>query len=216
MDTISDQPSRSFITVLEDINAAAGDEGMGVDAIVDRLDERAFGLLILLLAIPCLVPGLPGAQIIAIPIFLLAIQLTIGRREPWLPGWFLRVRVRKSWLSALAQFSAKRLRWTERLARPRLRFLATGVGERFVALFMALAAVTIMLPITNTIPSLAITLMALGVIQRDGAFTAAGALMAAAWIGLLGALILGLFLGAGFAVELVRDAAPWVLDWFGG
>ncbi|MBY0564848.1 MAG: exopolysaccharide biosynthesis protein [Hyphomonadaceae bacterium] len=212
---VRDEPSQSFVGVLRQIDEVAGQEGLSVAAIVDRLDERAFGLLILVLAIPCLVPGLPGAQIIAIPIALLALQVLIGRREPWLPGWFMRRQVNKSWITAIAGFADKRLSWTERLARPRLTFLASGLGERFVALFMALAAVTVMLPITNTIPSVALTIMSIGLIQRDGVFAALGAAVAAAWVGLLTVLVGGLFLGAGFAVQLVSERAPWVLDWFG-
>lgn len=214
-DDLRDDPSRSFIGVLRYIDAAAGQEGMTVAEIVDRLDERAFGLLILILAIPCLVPGLPGAQIIAIPIALLALQVLIGRSEPWLPGWFMRARVKKSWITAIAVFADKRLRWTERLAQPRLAFLASGLGEQAVALFMALAAVTVMLPITNTVPSAALTLMAVGLIQRDGLFTLLGSVLAAAWIGLLAALVGGLVFGASFAVDLVTERAPWLLDWFG-
>lgn len=213
-DMFRDDTAKSFIGVLKQISADAGEEGLAVSAVVDRLDERAFGLLILLLAIPCLVPGLPGAQVIAIPIFLLAAQIVIGRREPWLPGWFMRMQIRKGWIGAIADFADKRLRWTERLARPRLTMLATGFGERLVGVFMAIAAITVMLPITNTIPSLALTLMSIGLIQRDGLFTTAGALVAAGWFTLLAALVAGLVFGAGFAVELVSGAAPWLLDWF--
>ncbi|WP_135210200.1 exopolysaccharide biosynthesis protein [Vitreimonas flagellata] len=214
-DTVRDDPSRSFISVLQAIDAGAGDDGVQVSGIVDRLDERAFGLLILLLTLPCLVPGLPGAQIIAIGVFLLALQVVIGRSEPWLPGWFMRAHVKKSWISAIAGFADKRLRWTEQVARPRLSFLTTGLGERLAALIMALAAVTVMLPITNTIPSIALTLLSLGLIQRDGLFTLAGAAVALGWITLLSALVAGLFFGAGFAVTFVGEHAPWLLDWLG-
>jgi hypothetical protein len=214
-DAVRDDYGRSFIGVLRHIDDSASENGLSVAAIVDRLDERAFGLLILVLAIPCLVPGLPGAQIIAIPIALLTLQVMVGRREPWLPRWFMRTQVKKSWISAIAEFAAKRLSWTERLSRPRLRFLASGLGERIAALFMTLAAITIMLPITNTIPSLGLTLLSIGLIQRDGIFVTVGGLIAAAWVGLLTVLIGGLIMGAGFAVELVSERAPWLLEWMG-
>lgn len=208
-----DNPKRGFIAVTADIAAAAGPEGLTVGQIVDRLDERAFGLLILVLAIPCLVPGLPGAQIIAIPIFLLALQIVFGRQEPWLPAWFLRLSVKKDWLDAISGFCTKRLSWAERLARPRWTVFADGFGERVAALTMALAAITIMLPITNTIPSLALTLISVGLLQRDGLFVAAGATIAAVWVSLLGVIVFGLLYGAGFAVEWAQESAPWLADW---
>lgn len=214
-DTLRDDLGSSFIGVLKRIDNAAGEEGLTVGEIVDRLDERAFGLLILLLTLPCLVPGLPGAQIIAIGIFLLAVQVLIGRSEPWLPGWFMRARVKKSWLSALASFADKRLRWTETFSRPRWRFFAMGFGEKLAALVMALAAITVMLPITNTVPSVALTLMSVGLIQRDGIFTVAGMMVALGWLTLLGILITGLIVGAGFAVDLLSEHAPWLAGLFG-
>ncbi len=210
----SDNLARSFIATIGAVAARTGPDGATVGDIVDQLDERAFGLLILIFALPCLVPGLPGAQIIAIPIFLLCLQLMVGRREPWLPGWVLRLRVKKSWLDGIAGFCAKRLSWTERVARPRLTFLASGAAERLMGLILALAAVTIMLPITNTIPSVAITVATVGLIQRDGLFTLGGALIALAWVSLLAGLVAAVILGAPFAVELLREHAPYVLDWF--
>lgn len=215
-DVHRDDLSRSFISVLQKLDGAAGADGLTMGEIVDQLDERAFGLLIMLLTLPCLVPGLPGAQVIAIGIFLLAVQVLIGRSEPWLPGWFMRLRVKKSWINSIAAFADKRLRWTERFARPRWRFFAAGVGEKIAALVMALAAVTVMLPITNTVPSVALTFMCVGLIQRDGVFTLLGSMIALAWLTVLTVLVAGLILGAGFAVDFLSQHAPWLRDLFGG
>lgn len=212
---LADDPTKSFIVTIRQVADAAGADGLTVGQIVDRLDERAFGLLILIFAVPCLVPGLPGAQLIAIPIFLLGLQILVGRQEPWLPGWFLRARVKKSWLEGIAGFCEKRLKWTETVARPRLTFMASGIAERLLGLVIALAAVTIMLPITNTIPSAAITAIALGLLQRDGLFTLGGALLALAWASGLVVAVAALLLGASFAVELAREHAPWLLQWLG-
>ncbi len=213
-DHVRDDPERSFIAVARALADAAEAGAATIGDLVDRLDERAFGLLILFLTLPCLVPGLPGAQIIAIPIFILALQVLAGRREPWLPGWFLRARTNPGWLSAIAGFAEKRLRWTERMSRPRWRWLVTGLGERFLAFVMALAAITIMLPITNTIPSLALLFMSVALLQRDGLFAAIGMLIGLAWIGLLAALVGGLIFGAGFAVQFAAERAPWLIELF--
>jgi hypothetical protein len=211
----TDNPAASFIDAIVALEARAEGRDVTLGSMVDALDERAFGLLILILAIPCLVPGLPGAQLIAVPIFLLAGQLALGRTEVWLPRRVLGATVRHSWLSATAGFARKRLRWTERLSRPRLRFLATGLGERLVGLAIAIASITIMLPITNTIPSLAITVAAVGLLQRDGLFTLAGSALAAAWVTALAVLSVGLMMGAGFAVQFVAEHAPWLAGLLG-
>ena len=71
-----------------------------------------------------------------------------------------------------------------------------------------------MLPITNTIPSLAITVAAVGLLQRDGMFMLGGATLALGWITALGILIFGLITGAGFAASFVADHAPWLAEWF--
>jgi hypothetical protein len=210
----TDDPARGFIATIAAVAQSTGPDGTTVGEITDRLDERAFGLLILLFALPCLVPGLPGAQIIAVPILLLCLQLMIGRNEPWLPGWVLRLKVKKPWIDGVAGFCEKRLKWTETVVRPRLKFLATGLAERVLGLVLALAALTIMLPITNTIPSVAITTATIGLIQRDGLLTTAGAGLALAWIALLCGLVAAVLVGAPFALELLREHAPFVLDWF--
>jgi hypothetical protein len=205
----------SFIDTIVSLKSVGGPEGTDVAAIVDTLDERAFGLLILLFAIPCLVPGLPGAQLIAIPIFLLGLQMVWGKTEVWLPKAALNAKVKRSWIDSIADFVDKRLRWTERLSKPRFTGLASGWSERLIGFVITLAAITIMLPITNTIPSLAITLIAVGVLQRDGLFTLIGSGLGLAWITLLTIMIWGLFAGAGFAVTFIAQHLPWLADLLG-
>jgi hypothetical protein len=202
-DAQHDDPKAGFIGVLAELAAASGPDGLTLGEIIDRLDERAFGLMIFILAIPCLVPGLPGAQVIAVPIFLLACQMALGRSEPWLPKRFLALRVKKDWLDLMAGFAAKRLAWAERVARPRLTLFAAGIGERLTAVAVALASVTIMLPLTNTIPSLGVTLASIGVLQRDGLFALAGMAICMAWTLFLVAVPLGAILGVAFFSDIM-------------
>jgi len=94
--------------------------------------------------------------------------------------------------------------------------MTSGAGERFAALMMILATLTIILPMTNSVPSLGLTLMAAGLIERDGLFVLAGELVALAWITALAAVALGLAFGATWAVSLFdRVGGQAVLDWFG-
>lgn len=200
----TDDPKQGFIALVADLAAVSGPDGLTLREIRDRLDERAFGLMILILAIPCLVPALYGVpQIVGIPILLLAGQMLIGRIEPWLPEMVLKRRVSKAWLDRMAEFATRRMPWFERLSRPRLTVFAEGWAERVVALFMILATLTIVLPMTNTVPSVALALLAVGLIQRDGLFVLGGAAVAVGWVTALLTVAIGFYFGAGWAVSLL-------------
>jgi hypothetical protein len=211
-----DDPDRSFVNLVAMMARDAGPDGLSIGEILDRLDERAFGIVILILAIPCLVPALYGVpQIVGIPIILLAGQMLLGRREPWLPAGWLRRRISREWLGRMADFADKRMRWIERLSKPRLRLMTSAAGERLAALMMILATLTIILPMTNSVPSLGLTLMAAGLIERDGLFVLAGEMVALAWITALAVVALGLAFGATWAVGLFdRVGGQAVVDWF--
>ena len=199
-----DNPRAGFIAVIAGLAQAAGPKGLTLREIRDRLDERGFGLLILILSVPCLVPALYGVpQIIGVPILLLAAQLLIGRREPWLPRVLLDRRVPNTWLDRMGEFATRRMGWFERLSRPRLAVFANGLGERVAAGFMILATLTIVLPMTNTVPSIALALMAAGLIVRDGLFVLGGMAVAVGWATALAVAGAGLVFGAGWAAGLM-------------
>ncbi len=197
-----DDVSHNVTRLLRRLSDDGGDAGLTLHEIRDRLDERAYGLLILLLSIPCLVPGLYGVpQVVGLIVILLAGQMLVGREEPWLPRWFLNLRCKGSWLKAMADFAETKLGWIDRLSRPRLRRFADGPGEKLAAVFMMLATVTIVMPLTNTIPSIALALLSVGLIQRDGLFVLAGCAVTTVWLTILGALGTGLLMGAEWATR---------------
>jgi len=200
----ADDVSHDIARLLRRLSDDGGEAGLTLEEIRDRLDERAYGLLILLLSIPCLVPGLYGVpQVVGVAVILLAGQMLVGREEPWLPRWLLNLRARGSWLKAMADFAESKLGWIDRFSRPRLRRFADGPGEKLAAVFMILATLTIVLPMTNTIPSVALALLSVGLIQRDGLFVIAGAAVTTAWLTLLGVVATGLLLGAEWATRLL-------------
>ena len=55
--------------------------------ILAQLHERAFGLFLLVLALPCCIPFLYGIpQIVALPLMFVSAQILLGRTSPWLPS----------------------------------------------------------------------------------------------------------------------------------
>jgi hypothetical protein len=216
-DLHADRPSRGFVELIGDLARASGPDGLSLGEVVDRMDERAFGLLILILAIPCLVPALYGVpQIIGVPILILAGQLVVGRKEPWLPDGILRRRIGKAWLDRMADFAAKRMGWVERLSKPRLTGFVHGMGDQVAGVFMIIATLTIVLPMTNTVPSLALALLAAGLLQRDGLFVLAGAAVSTAWAGFLVGLPVAAFVfGFDPALQLWDSMFGWLQGLFG-
>ncbi|MEL7231263.1 MAG: exopolysaccharide biosynthesis protein, partial [Pseudomonadota bacterium] len=82
-------PPRTFLQGLEAMAEEAGPEGLSLHAIFDRLNERAFGAALFLLALPCAIPFLYLVpQIVSLPMMALTLQMLAGREEPWLPEKF--------------------------------------------------------------------------------------------------------------------------------
>jgi len=155
----------------------------------DAMEERAFGLLLLILALPCCLPFvylLP--QLVALPMVVLAWQMAMGRRAPWLPE---TLRKRRLPVEGLLEVVDRTRRYgggfVERLAHPRLVGLTGDRGTRVIGALLVVPCLSILvpLPLTNTVPGFGVSLAAVGLIERDGLFVIAGLLVGLAWVLLL-------------------------------
>jgi len=177
--------------------------------IVDRLDERAFGLLLLLLCLPCIPPFvyvLP--QIVSLPMLALAGQMAAGRPSPWLPARFKARRLQLKEFTKVLDFCEKYVRWFEAIARPRLPAVTGRTGARIVGALMIVPALSILTPLigTNTVPGIGIAIASLGLVQRDGLLVILGLVVGLGWVLLL--VLFAVFFGVEFATALK--------DWIGG
>jgi hypothetical protein len=154
---------------------------------------RAMGGLLLIFGLACTLPLPPGGTtIFGLPLCLLAPQLLIGARAPWLPA-----RVRKG---AIATADLKRglprvLPWVRRMesvSRPRLDFVFAPIGQRAIGLVCTVLALILILPIPlgNILPATAVVVLSLALVQRDGVLALLG-------YGLAGTSIAILVLAAG-------------------
>lgn len=196
--------------ILSDLGAAAAraepaaaEPSATLGDLIDRLDERAFGLMLLLLALPCCLPFvyvLP--QIVSVPMLALAAQMAIGRRAPWLPNSLRKRTFSVGEFKAVIDRSEKYVGWVERFARPRLRPVTGHGGARLVGLLLLAPCLSIMtpLPMTNTVPGIGVAIAALGLIERDGILVVLGLLAGLGWVALL------LFAG----VEGIEFLKTWI------
>ncbi|MDG1825975.1 MAG: exopolysaccharide biosynthesis protein [Henriciella sp.] len=179
---------RTFLQSLEAMAAEAPEEGMSLHAILDRLDERAFGAMLFILALPCAIPFLYGVpQVVALPMLALTLQMLAGRNEPWMPEKFGKRMIGKAGLTRMSGFGRKWFGWLERISHPRLSFLSGRGAERPVALFLTIicASILVPLPLTNSIPAIGAAIAAFGLMARDGLLVILGLLIGILWVGLL-------------------------------
>lgn len=146
-------------------------ERLSIGEMIDSLGDRAFGVLILLCALPNCIPGPPGlSTVTGLPIVIFSIQLILGSHRPWLPE-FLRSRsfVRQDLLN-LVRKAEPWLRRLERISRPRLGGLIHGPAERFAGAVILMLSFILVLPIPlgNLFPALAIAIIALALMEQDG------------------------------------------------
>jgi hypothetical protein len=174
------------------------------------------GLLVFcaILAAPFLLPiSLPFmSAALGPPMMLIGIAVTLNR-VPWLPDRLLdRALPAETVQHVLTRVAG----WAERvehLIRPRMLGLtgSAGInvlnGALLVLCVLLLMAPLPLVPFANTLPGVAIMLLALGMAERDGAVVLFGYLAAAVstvYVGGLMALVIYAGMNAGAALETLR------------
>ncbi len=162
--------------------------------VMGLLGDRAFGALLLILAIPNVlpVPGLSTAT--GLPMILIGAQMTAGRAGPWLPRRMAAVTLERDAFLAVMRRAQPWAARVERALRERLPVFTGAPAERLLGLAVMILAGILALPIVfgNQPPAFAIALIALGLIERDGAFVLAGLIAGILAIAIVAAVLLGL------------------------
>lgn len=163
-------------------------EKVTIGELVDGLRHRAFGMLMLVLALPCCLPFLYGIpQVVSVPMIFVAAQIALGRPTLWLPQSVRARTFKAETFRDMARRAKRYVGWAEALARPRLSFLASGLPERVFGLMMLIFSLSIAvpLPMTNTMPGIAVAIMSVGFIEKDGLLVVAGSILGAVWVAFL-------------------------------
>ncbi|MEM8876645.1 MAG: exopolysaccharide biosynthesis protein [Pseudomonadota bacterium] len=191
-DAAANEGALGFLTRVLDDHATQSDDPanavMTLGDLSDRLQERAFGMVLLVLALPCCLPFvylLP--QIVALPMLLLTSQMALGRHVLWLPE---AARAKTFPISAMRDVIQRARRWIgflERFAHARMTGLVSGAGSRIIGalLMVPCASILLPLPLTNTVPGIGVTIAAIGLIERDGLLTLFGLIVGLIWVAIL-------------------------------
>jgi hypothetical protein len=153
---------------------------IAVGDLLEALGDRAIGALLFIFAFPNILPVPPGTSaVLGAPLVFLAAQLAFGMR-PWLPGLISRRSMSRSDFEGMIRRVVPWLERAEKLLRPRISVLALPPCEYLVGVICLLLATVLVLPIPlgNMLPALAISLLALGLLERDGYAIATGLIAA--------------------------------------
>jgi hypothetical protein len=206
----ADHGSRRAPTSEVLLSVVRGDtEKVTILEILDALDKRSFGIATLLFALPSVVPMPPGIPtVVGICLFIVSLQMVLGREELWLPGILSRRSFdRKSLVSAFEGL-APRLAVVERLMKPRLFFMTRRAGSIVIGVIVLIMSVVLILPLPpggNFPPALACAVLGLGLAQRDGVIVLLGLVISVA------ALV-----AVSFVTVVFLQSLPAFIDWVTG
>ena len=140
------------------------------------LGDRSIGGLLLVLAMALPVPT-PGISVLfGVPLIIISGQLALGYRRAWLPARLAGRSVPRSTFSTIVDRILPTLRRLERIVRPRAGWLAGPWARMPVGIICLALAIIITLPVPlgHVVPGTAISVLALGLIERDGIAIALG------------------------------------------
>lgn len=204
--------ARPASAVLEELALAFPGERVSVGELVDKLDSRAHGVLLLVLALPMCVPNIPGiSTIFGFLMLAPAIQLSFGSRHLWLPRRARDLTVDCGALRRTFNLAIPTLRRIEHLIMPRwsrlTRFPVTilvGVQTLIMALILILP-----IPFANWPPGMTVAMTAIALLQRDGVLmllTIPAAIASAASV----------YFGAKVGFAMINGVFHWLQALFGG
>lgn len=175
---------KSTSAVLQDVIDGMTEERITLRAMLEKMGESGLLLLCGLLSLPFLIPvSIPGVStVFGAGIVLIGIAVT-ANRLPWLPSKIVDRKLETAKLVPVLTRGLAVLRRIDHYVKPRLPALTSGAAvNRFNGLILTFAGVLLMaplglIPFSNTLPGVAILLLATGVSQRDGLVVALGHIM---------------------------------------
>ncbi|EGQ7756533.1 exopolysaccharide biosynthesis protein [Vibrio vulnificus] len=161
------QRSRTSDVIVELIKQAQS-PGITLRNLTDRLGDRTFGMLLMLIA---LFNVLPLVSIIGgILIATLGLQMILGRRKAWLPSVILDRELPNDKVQAILRTFEPKVRKLEQYIYPRIQYMEAPVVDQVNGCIILLLGLLISLPFpfTNIAPAFVVMIMGLGLMERDG------------------------------------------------
>ena len=178
--------------------------------ILQLAEERVFGFLFVIISLPSALPiPAPGYSTpFGIVLFLLAVQLIMGSKLPWLPDRVSNHSIELKQVQGVLKAGIPWLRRIETISRPRLSYICTSLpGRVIIGSAIALMGISMMIPIpgTNTLPAMGIFVTGFGLLEDDGAISLAGLVLCLIGAILTTSILIAIFVGGTSLLDLIKD-----------
>ena len=168
-------PESSLSTAFQNAAQAIKAERVNVGEVLELVGEQGLLLFCAFLAVPFLLPvAIPGTSTV-FGLLMVLIGVSVATDSlPLVPRRLLAHPLGAEHVRAALLRGAEVFRRFETLIRPRWLLLTSGKLANFInGLVISFAALVLMVPLplvpfTNTIPALAVLLLCIGMVERDG------------------------------------------------
>jgi hypothetical protein len=192
--TVPSQPRSRTSDVILQLMAQAKQGNVTLGSLTERLGDRTFGMLLIILAVINLIPFI--SIIAGLLVLSLGLQMTLGFTKAKLPKFILDRQLPNTKVYAALNAFEPKIRHLEQYIRPRWLFTEAPIVDRLNGAVLMLLGIIISLPIpfTNIIPALIVILMGMGLLERDGLVQIVSAVL-----GLIAMWLIYSFIIAGFS-----------------
>ena len=166
------------------VRTTRGEEKVSLKDLLDSLDSRSHGPMLLLPAFISISPigAIPGMSIATgTMIILIAVQMLVTKSRPWIPKRITRFEFSRTTLKSGVRRFRRWVLWIEKVIYQRLTFLTYGIAIIPIAVISIVLAASFyplaLVPMGVFLPGLAVTLFALGMTARDGLLVVVGYLL---------------------------------------
>ena len=176
---MAEDRSHKLSDVLDRLEDAAEGDSIPVSKVVEKLGQKSFASLMLIFALIAVSPAsaIPGlTATVAAIVFILMVQVILGRDSVWLPDVILRRELSTERLCKGIGWLRRPVRFAERFLKERLTWLLHRPWLYLPQLLIL--ALTLFMPFMEIIPtsgsiaSAVIALFAAGLLTRDGGLVA--------------------------------------------
>lgn len=185
-------------------------ESITIRQLVDRVGDRGFGLLLLVLSLPSALPVPAAGYSIPFGILLLglSLQMMAGKSKPEFPDRLNRASIGREFAGKLlhgASWIFEKLEW---VVRPRMRWVGERIGLTLMGVLVLIMAVLMMIPIplTNSFPAMVIFLIGVGLTEDDGVFCLFACVVGVFAVILYGGLVWAMIAYGPDVANTIKDA----------